>query len=146
MQGQGRAHKKPLKLPALTDRNAVQVAIHQVLDAISSDTISQRSAGQLLFGLQIASGNFRRAARPPKLKAESYELEANSSRSASPLPAMVASTHAAKNTGDGPARYIIPQAGPNPKKQRPSAILEIKREPFQIHEESAAGPFAHQRQ
>jgi hypothetical protein len=64
MQGQGRARKKPLKLPALTDRNAVQIAVNQVLDAIGSSTISTRSAGQLLFGLQIASDNFRRAGRP----------------------------------------------------------------------------------
>ena len=71
MQGQSRARKKPLKLPALTDRNAVQVAINQVLDAIGSSTISPRSAGQLLFGLQIASDSFRRGARPPQQKAES---------------------------------------------------------------------------
>ena len=58
-QGQSRARKKPLKLPALTDRNAVQVAVNQVLDAIGSSAISPRSAGQLLFGLRIASDNFR---------------------------------------------------------------------------------------
>jgi hypothetical protein len=58
-QGQSRAHKKPLKLPALTDRNAVQVAVNQVLDAIGSSSISPRSAGQLLFGIRIASDNFR---------------------------------------------------------------------------------------
>jgi hypothetical protein len=63
-QGQSRVHKKSLKLPALVDRNAIQIALGQVLDAIDSSTISAKSAGQLLFGLRIASDNFRSAGRP----------------------------------------------------------------------------------
>lgn len=70
-QGQSRAHKKPLKLPPLIDRNAVQSAINQVLSAIGSSRVSPRSAGQLLYGLRIASDNFRSAGRPPQSKAES---------------------------------------------------------------------------
>ncbi len=66
MQGHSRVHKKPLTLPALTDRSAIQAAVHQVLDAISASTITDRSAGQFLFGLQIASDSLRRAGRPPK--------------------------------------------------------------------------------
>jgi hypothetical protein len=68
--GQSRARKKPLKLPAMVDRNAVLVAINQVFDAISSSTITPRSAGQLLFGLQIVSNNLRRPGRPPQPKRE----------------------------------------------------------------------------
>jgi hypothetical protein len=81
-QGQSRAHKKPLKLPPLTDRNAVQAAICQVLDALGSSAISPKSAGQLLFGLRIASDNFRQAGRPPQPKekgsAPTQELKARS--------------------------------------------------------------------
>ena len=78
MQGQGRAHKKPLKLPALTDHNAIQVAVQQVLNAITSSAITPRAAGQLLYGLQTVSDTFRRAARPPQPKAQSQEPAARS--------------------------------------------------------------------
>ncbi|MGC1463393.1 MAG: hypothetical protein WA802_14410, partial [Terracidiphilus sp.] len=71
MQGHSRVHKKPLTLTALTDRSAILAAVHQVLDAISASTITERSAGRLLFGLQIASDTLRRAGRPPKPRAES---------------------------------------------------------------------------
>jgi hypothetical protein len=64
VQGQTRAHKKPLKLPPLTNRNAVRAAVSQVLDAIFSSSVSPKSAGQLLFGLRIASDNFRTPGRP----------------------------------------------------------------------------------
>ena len=63
--GPTRAHKKPLKLPALVDPRAIQTAIGQVFDAMTTSKINSRTAGQLLFGLQIASDNFRRAGRPP---------------------------------------------------------------------------------
>ena len=62
-QGQSRACKNPLKLPALTDRTAIRIALGQVLSAIGSSKLSQRSAGQLLYGLQIASDNVQRAAK-----------------------------------------------------------------------------------
>lgn len=64
-QGQGHAQKKPLKLPALDDRAAIQIAVTQVLNAIGSSKINRRTAGQLLYGLQIASENLRRPGRPP---------------------------------------------------------------------------------
>jgi len=64
--GQTRAHKKPLKLPALVDREAVQFALGQVLDAMLSSRVNSRTAGQLLFGLQIAADSFRRAGRSPQ--------------------------------------------------------------------------------
>ena len=60
-QGRGRVSKRPLKLPALKDRSAIQVGLGQVLSAITSSKINARSAGQLLYGLQIASDNVRRA-------------------------------------------------------------------------------------
>ena len=58
-QGQSRARQKTLKLPELVDRSAVQSALGQVLNAICSSKVTPRAAGQLLFGLQIASGKFR---------------------------------------------------------------------------------------
>ncbi len=73
MQSQGRARKGPLKFPALTDRNAVQVAIHQVINAIGSSAISPRSAGQILFGLQIVSDSLRRPGSPSDPKAVTRE-------------------------------------------------------------------------
>jgi hypothetical protein len=69
-QGQTRAHKKPLKLPALVDRAAVQVALGQVLNAIGSSSVSPRSAGQLLYGLQTASDIFRRAGQQSRQKSD----------------------------------------------------------------------------
>jgi len=62
-QGQGRIPKQPLKLPVLKDSSAIQVALGQVLSAIASSKINARSAGQLLYGIQIASDNVRRAAQ-----------------------------------------------------------------------------------
>ena len=58
-QGQSRARHKPLKLPDLVSRSAIQSALGQVLDAIGSSKIGPKAAGQLLFGLQIASDKFR---------------------------------------------------------------------------------------
>ena len=61
---QDRVQKKPLKLPALDDRTAIQIAVTQVLNAIGSSKINRRAAGQLLYGLQIASENLRRPGTP----------------------------------------------------------------------------------
>ncbi len=48
-----------LELPPLEDLNAVQVAIMQVLDAITGDRIERHAAGHLLYGLQTAASNLR---------------------------------------------------------------------------------------
>jgi hypothetical protein len=58
-QGRSQARLKPLKLPALVDRNAVQTAITQVLNAMGPRKISQESAWKMLFGLRIAADNLR---------------------------------------------------------------------------------------
>jgi len=62
-QGQGRVSNRPFKLPVMKDRSAIQLALGQVLSAINSSKINARSAGQLLYGIQIASDNIRRAGR-----------------------------------------------------------------------------------
>jgi hypothetical protein len=48
-----------LELPPLEDLNAVQVAIMQVLDAITGDRIERHDAGLVLYGLQQAASNLR---------------------------------------------------------------------------------------
>ena len=67
-QGQNRARNKPLNLPALVDRNALQIALSQVLDTISSSMLNPRSAGQLLYALQIASTTFGAPVAAPSEK------------------------------------------------------------------------------
>ena len=44
-----------LTLPALEDSSAVQIALTQVLGALSSSKLDPRRAGLLLYGLQIAA-------------------------------------------------------------------------------------------
>jgi hypothetical protein len=50
---------KPLQLPLLEDRESIQVAIGDVLNAILADRIDTRKAGLLLYGLQTAASNAR---------------------------------------------------------------------------------------
>jgi hypothetical protein len=50
---------KPLQLPLLEDRESIQTAIGDVLNAILADRIDARKAGLLLYGLQTAASNAR---------------------------------------------------------------------------------------
>ena len=56
---QARKHAWRLELPPLEDLNAVQVAIMQVLDAVTEHRIERHDAGLLLYGLQQAASNLR---------------------------------------------------------------------------------------
>lgn len=47
--------KQPINLPSLEDFNGVQIALHQVLGALSSSRIDPRRAGLFLRGLRIAA-------------------------------------------------------------------------------------------
>ena len=76
-QGQRRAHKKSLKLPGLVDCEAVNIALVQVLNAIASSKLDPGNAGQLLFGLRIASDNLQ-TTRRLKAGSKKPELIANS--------------------------------------------------------------------
>jgi hypothetical protein len=51
--------QKPLQLPLLEDREAIQLAIGDVLNALLNDRIDTKKAGLLLYGLQTAAGNAR---------------------------------------------------------------------------------------
>ncbi len=49
--------KLPLQLPILEDRETIQLAIGDVLNALLAGHIDHKTAGLLLYGLQTASGN-----------------------------------------------------------------------------------------
>jgi hypothetical protein len=50
-----------LDLPVLEDANSIQVAIMQVMSLLLTGQVEHKTAGLLLYGLQTASGNLRRA-------------------------------------------------------------------------------------
>lgn len=56
----GRTADQPLEFPVLEDRCAIQLALAQVLNRLGSGKLDPRSAGLLLYGLQIASQNVER--------------------------------------------------------------------------------------
>jgi len=51
------ARAQTLRLPALEDANAIQIAVMRVQTALIDDTISERKAGLLLYSLQLAMTN-----------------------------------------------------------------------------------------
>jgi hypothetical protein len=51
----GKFEDQSLQLPTLEDSSAVQLALTQVLGALSSSQLDARRAGLLLYGLQIAT-------------------------------------------------------------------------------------------
>jgi hypothetical protein len=52
------------KLPVIEDTAALQVAISQICDALLSSRIDSKRAGQLLWAMQISSGNIPRKWMP----------------------------------------------------------------------------------
>ncbi len=57
-RGRHRVHSIPgLELPTIEDPASLQVAVHEVLDAIIDGRVRDRRAGWLLYGLQIAQAN-----------------------------------------------------------------------------------------
>jgi len=56
----------------MKDRSAIPLALGQVLSAITSSKINARSAGQLLYGIQIASGNIRRTGQATPIAEKEY--------------------------------------------------------------------------
>ncbi len=61
-QARARGERWRVQLPALEDMHAVQAGLMQVLDALATDSIDERRAGLLLYGLQQAASNVRAAA------------------------------------------------------------------------------------
>jgi hypothetical protein len=60
-----------LQLPVMEDVPSIQLALSQVLDALISARIDSKRAGQLLWGLQIASQNVSRSFVSPSRSVES---------------------------------------------------------------------------
>jgi hypothetical protein len=48
-------HKLPIQLPSLEDFNGIQIALHQILEALSTSRIDARRASLFLRGLRIAA-------------------------------------------------------------------------------------------
>jgi len=63
-QRRGRRSTFDLSLPDPNDRSGIQLAIGEVLRRIASNDIDPRRAGLLLYGLQIASLNLPKPAKP----------------------------------------------------------------------------------
>ena len=64
-EGRRSPRNKPLELPNLVDRAAILASISQVLNALGSQKISRRAAGQLIHALQVAASSLRRPGRTP---------------------------------------------------------------------------------
>ncbi len=60
-QEKARQRERGVVLPPLVDMNAVQVSLQRVMNAILADRIDVDTAGRMLYGLQQASSNLRRA-------------------------------------------------------------------------------------
>ena len=58
-------HLSELNLPPLEDAESIQVAISLVVTALGRNRIDPRRAGPILYGLQLASGNVRKATIEP---------------------------------------------------------------------------------
>ncbi len=58
-------HLSELNLPPLEDPESIQVAISLVVTALARNRIDPRRAGPILYGLQLASGNVRKATTEP---------------------------------------------------------------------------------
>ena len=53
----GSLHDNGIELPALEDRNSIQVAITEVMNALIDDRIQEKRASILLYGLQLSVSN-----------------------------------------------------------------------------------------
>lgn len=56
-----RYRQRSVALPPLEDRAGIQIAINEVVAAITAQKISDRTAGRLLYAIQLASQNLTRA-------------------------------------------------------------------------------------
>jgi hypothetical protein len=59
-QNRRRPPNSPLKLPVLDSQNAVQIGLTDVMNAIASGQLEPRRAGQILYGMQMASTALKR--------------------------------------------------------------------------------------
>ena len=59
-QNRRRPPNFPVKLPVLDSQNAVQIGLTDVMNAIASGQLEPRRAGQILYGMQMASTALKR--------------------------------------------------------------------------------------
>jgi hypothetical protein len=61
------ASQPTLNLPALEDRESIQLAASMIIGALARNTLDTRRAATLLYGLQVASANARKLDHSPSL-------------------------------------------------------------------------------
>ena len=60
---------KAMKLPKFDSREAILAGLNDVMNAILTRKVDLRQGGRLLYGMQIAATNLRKASAPGKQKA-----------------------------------------------------------------------------
>lgn len=133
--------QKPLQLPLLEDRESIQIAIGEVLNALLADRIDTKKAGLLLYGLQTAAGNAQHLAF--EVSAHRSDLAANydndeeetleqeiaeeaAEEAAQNPPAKVASAQPDTGTtlpAKKPAQSVIPEEPANSAEPQPTHAL-----------------------
>lgn len=92
-----------LDIPTIEDPQSLQIAIHEVMDAIIDGRLTDRRAGWLLYGLQLSRSNIKYHLHNPKmryslfnliddLEEDAKEKRANKKRPQSITPSEVAKT------------------------------------------------------
>jgi hypothetical protein len=66
---------KELIIPLIEDQYSLQLAIHEVMDAIIDGRVDQRRAGHLLYALQISQNNIRGHFHFPRVRLTEALLE-----------------------------------------------------------------------
>jgi hypothetical protein len=61
------ATQPTLNLPALEDRESIQVAVSMIIGALARNTLDTKRAVTLLYGLQVASANARNLRHSPSM-------------------------------------------------------------------------------
>ena len=72
-----RRHKKAipdLDIPTIEDPESLQIAIHEVMDAIIDGRLTDRRAGWLLYGLQLSRSNIKYQLKFNKMRYSLFNL------------------------------------------------------------------------
>jgi hypothetical protein len=63
-----------LEIPTIEDPESLQIAIHEVMDAIIDGRLKNHQAGHLLYGLQLSLSNVKRRLHFPRTKYSVFNL------------------------------------------------------------------------
>jgi len=80
------AHDPFLKLPAMEDRESIQIAISTVVNALATGCITEQRAYALYKGLRLASGNARAACASSAARSKWFAKSTKSPGPLSPKP------------------------------------------------------------